>query len=180
MFPDQLRNGADNSRRRVPPGSSWQALQLLVCRASAALPKALCRKHVGPHIRDQSANVTSNFETANGRATPGLRRGCPHCASPPALRLGEGRAHQQRVILRTLGRFLRSPEQICPDSVGPFIVSILLALLFSLFRERRATGNQRRFARASERPAMSRGGMSPLNLLGRRLQKEIPVRRSLV
>jgi hypothetical protein len=29
--------------------------------------------------------------------------------------------------------FLRPTEQICPDSAGPFIVSILLALLFSLF-----------------------------------------------
>src|ERR1700722_361705 len=28
--------------------------------------------------------------------------------------------------------FLRPTEQICPDSAGPFIVSILLALLFSL------------------------------------------------
>src|SRR6478736_5757222 len=28
--------------------------------------------------------------------------------------------------------FLRPNEQICPDSAGPFIVSILLALLFSL------------------------------------------------
>jgi hypothetical protein len=32
--------------------------------------------------------------------------------------------------------FLRPTEQICPDSAGPFIVSILLALLFSLFHER--------------------------------------------
>jgi hypothetical protein len=30
--------------------------------------------------------------------------------------------------------FLRPTEQICPDSAGPFIVSILLALLFSLFQ----------------------------------------------
>src|SRR6202022_3012295 len=30
--------------------------------------------------------------------------------------------------------FLRPTEQICPDSAGPFIVSILLALLFSLLR----------------------------------------------
>src|ERR1700681_3299416 len=29
--------------------------------------------------------------------------------------------------------FFDPPEQICPDSAGPFIVSILLALLFSLF-----------------------------------------------
>src|SRR6202022_4296000 len=29
--------------------------------------------------------------------------------------------------------FLRPTEQICPDSAGPFIVSILLVLLFSLF-----------------------------------------------
>src|ERR1700719_1814065 len=28
--------------------------------------------------------------------------------------------------------FFRPTEQICPDSAGPFIVSILLALLFSL------------------------------------------------
>jgi hypothetical protein len=31
--------------------------------------------------------------------------------------------------------FLRPTEQICPGSAGPFIVSILLALLFSLFHE---------------------------------------------
>src|SRR3981189_1885260 len=32
--------------------------------------------------------------------------------------------------------FLRPTEQICPDSAGPFIVSILSALLFSLFHKR--------------------------------------------
>jgi hypothetical protein len=32
-----------------------------------------------------------------------------------------------------MSRFPSAPHLICPDSAGPFIVSILLALLFSLF-----------------------------------------------
>jgi hypothetical protein len=34
--------------------------------------------------------------------------------------------------------FLRPTEQICPDSAGPFMISILLALLFSLFHNCRS------------------------------------------
>ena len=47
-------------------------------------------------------------------------------------------AHQRLALPVTSKNFQRlplyfSPAQICPDSAGPFIVSILLALLFSLF-----------------------------------------------
>jgi hypothetical protein len=41
--------------------------------------------------------------------------------------------HRPGPLNFTTAVFFDPPEQICPDSAGPFIVSILLALLFSLF-----------------------------------------------
>src|SRR3984893_17585464 len=54
-------------------------------------------------------------------------------SSPSTASLsGVARCWHSNAYFSLFATFLRPTEQICPDSAGPFIVSILLALLFSL------------------------------------------------
>src|ERR1700736_3675443 len=105
----------------------------------------------GPPLRDhlwQGPPVTRNAEIDPGDndPPPKMTQGVmtpPNPPSSPSTASSSGVARcwhsNAYFLLFFFAIFLRPTEQICPDSAGPFIVSILLALLFSLFHKRRAS-----------------------------------------
>src|ERR1700737_1213093 len=68
-----------------------------------------------------------------GASPPGSPLAGPSSPSTASLSGAARCWHSNAYFSFFFAIFLRPTEQICPDSAGPFIVSILLALLFSLF-----------------------------------------------